>query len=135
MRTVELRTNPLPRFAGMRTGALIQGRDPIRSAGKGQAAANTRMGAAARQLSNQCNLDDEERDVFQPDFLGKRSTIPVTILCRLGLQFRQARKARPYVLLEWYARVDSNHRPCAPEAFLVAAWHRSVHPRMFVSSH
>ena len=53
--------------------------------------------------------------------MSKPSTIPLTILCQLDLKFRCARKARPYVLLEWYARVDSNHRPFAPEAFLIAA--------------
>ena len=69
-----------------------------------------------REPPNRWELDGRGSDEFQPDFLGKPSTIPLTIPWRLELRFRYARKARPYVLLEWYARVDSNHRPFAPEA-------------------
>ena len=68
------------------------------------------------RIGTQASWIDDERDEFRPGFMGKPSTITLTILCRSELRFRYARKARPYVLLEWYARVDSNHRPFAPEA-------------------
>ena len=50
------------------------------------------------------------RDESRPGFPDKPSTIPLTILCRLDLQCRYARKARPYVLWngtpEWIRTTD-----------------------------